>query len=462
MREGKTAGRGRSLLELHPSQLLAALFVTFIGVGTILLKLPVATHDGITLIDALFTATSAACVTGLMVVDVGTTFTLFGQIVILALIQIGGLGIMTFGVFFTLLLGRALSLRESSMVFDAFDASHQLSVTELLAKVIQLTLAIEAIGGTILFLRWIPDFGAEKAAYHALFHAVSAFCNAGISLFPDNLVSFVDDPVVNGVIGALIVCGSLGFITIVELYYYGLGKRIGRRRLLRLSLQSRVVLAYTLLIGLVGALLTFAIERDNVLAGMPFDRQVMAALFQSITRTAGFVTVDFHSFTNGTLFVFILLMFIGAAPGSVGGGIKVTTFGVLMAMAAARYQAREVPSLFNRTVPREVIDRSVAILFISSLIVVGFTLALMIAESGAATAPNHREMFMQIMFEVVSAFGTVGLSAGATDDLTPVGKALITLLMLIGRLGPLTVTFAVGKKAPRGEYRYAEESMMVG
>ena len=203
-------------------------------------------------------------------------------------------------------------------------------------------------------------------------------------------------------------------------------------------------------------------ERDNVFAGMPLWHQAMASLFQSITRTAGFVTVDFENFTNGTIYLFILLMFIGAAPGSVGGGIKVTTFGIIVAMARARLQAREKVNIFNRTIPERIIYRSVSIFFISSLLVVLFTMLLLITETGGHGSADQRDMFMNIMFEVVSAFGTVGLSTGATGQLSEIGKILITLLMLIGRLGPLTVTMAVGRKTAKGMYHYSEEDVMVG
>ena len=208
---------GRRLLELHPSNLLVGMFTGFIAIGAVALTLPIATEDGISFVDALFTATSATCVTGLMVVDAGTTFTMFGQLVILALIQVGGLGIMTFSTVFMLILGRSLSMRESSMIFESFDQRRKLSVRDLLNKVMALTFSVELIGWVALFFHWLPEFGPQRAAYYALFHTVSAFCNAGITLFPDSLISYSDDLIVNGVIGTLIIIGSLGFLTIVEL-----------------------------------------------------------------------------------------------------------------------------------------------------------------------------------------------------------------------------------------------------
>lgn len=448
------------LLELRPSQLLAGVFIGIITIGALALKLPFSTYEGISFVDALFTATSATCVTGLMVADAGKQFTLFGQIVILALIQIGGLGIMTFSTFFMIVLGRSLSMKESSIIFSTFDHGHKLSIRNLLKKVMLLAFSVELLGATMLFFRWLPDYGASKALYYAVFHSISAFCNAGITLFSDSLISFSDDIVVNGVIGTLIVIGSLGFLTIVELQLYADRSKGPRRP--HLSLNCKLVLIVTFSLFILGALLTFAMERSNVLAGMPLPDQIMASIFQSITRTAGFVTVDFHEFTNGSLYLYILLMFVGAAPGSVGGGIKVTTFGILIALVFSRLKARDTVNIMKRTVPDEIVSRSLSIMFVSVQIIVIFTMVLLYTESGGPTSPLHREMFMRIMFETVSAFGTVGLSAGATGHLSEFGKVAITLLMLIGRLGPLTITLAVGRRVARGRFQYSEENVMVG
>jgi trk system potassium uptake protein TrkH len=451
---------GKQLLELHPSQLLSGVFLTFIILGAIALKLPISTHHGISFVDALFTATSAACVTGLMVLDAGTEFTLFGQVVILALIQVGGLGIMTFSVFFTLLLKGALSMRDSSFIYDSFDAQHQLSIRELLKRIMILTFSIEGFGFLALFIHWFNDMGVKKAAYFALFHAVSGFCNAGISLFPDSLRSFTGDMVVNGIIGTLIVIGSFGFLTIVELSQVGRKRLRGKR--FRFTLQAKTILTISTILIVVAAIATFLLERNNTFSDLSLVDQIIASIFHSISRTAGFVTVDFENFSNATLLLYIILMFIGAAPGSVGGGIKVTTFGVLIAMGLARFHARESVFLFRRSIPEDIVDRAVSILFLSAQIVISFTLLLMIIETGGTGDLEHRENFMQIMFEVVSAFGTVGLSAGITPELSEPGRMLITVLMLIGRLGPLTVTLAVARKSPKGRYRYPEENMMVG
>ncbi len=449
------------MLELRPSQALSSIFIAVVLVGTLLLKLPFAAVDGISFIDALFTATSATCVTGLMVVDVGTKFTPFGQLIILLLIQVGGLGIMTFSTLFMVLLGRSLSMKDTSIVFDSLDRGRKLSIRQLLKHVMLLTFSIEAVGAIFLFFRWVNEMGIGKAAYYATFHSISGFCNAGITLFPDSLISYSDDLMINGVVGLLIFFGSLGFITIVELNLF-INEPKSKRGKRRLTLNSKITLFVSVLLLIFSAVMVFTMERNNALAGMPLWDQGLASIFQSVTKTAGFVTVDFSEFTNGSLYLFMLLMFIGAAPGSVGGGIKVTTFGVIVALVISRIKARESVSIFQRTVPEQIVSRSLAILFVSILIIVIFTTILLFTESGSASSPEHRDMFMKIMFEVVSAFGTVGLSAGATETLSEFGKVMVTLLMLIGRLGPLTVAMAVGTEYAKGSFQYSEENVVVG
>ncbi|MFW2331000.1 MAG: TrkH family potassium uptake protein [Nitrospinota bacterium] len=451
------------LLNLEPSELLTLLFLLFIAIGTLALKLPIATYDGISFIDALFTATSAACVTGLMVVDLSSTFTMFGQIVILILIQVGGLGIMTFSVLFTLVIGKSLSMRQSLLVFDSFDISNRLSIFDLISKIIKLTLLIELIGGIALFIRWMPEYGIGQGLYYAIFHAVSGFCNAGITLFSDNLLSFADEGTVPVTIALLSIIGSLGFITIVELYLRLKLKLFSDKRLPSLSLQTKIILSYSFVLVVGGGLLIVLMESGNLFANMSFLEKLSKAFFVTFSsRTAGFNTVEIGLFTNGTLAILIILMIIGASPGSVGGGIKITTFGVLIGLAQARFFGYEKPSAFKRTIPDIVVTRSIAILFISTQILVIYTILLLITETGGVQSAASKEMFLAVVFDVVSAFGTVGMSAGATEQLSELGKLLISSLMLIGRLGPLTITIAVAKKPTKGDYQYAEENIMVG
>jgi trk system potassium uptake protein TrkH len=296
-----------------------------------------------------------------------------------------------------------------------------------------------------------------------VFHAVSAFCNAGIGLYPDSLVRYAADPWVNGVFIGLIVMGGLGFVTVVEVYVYGFGRTVGGRRMTRLSLQAQIILAATAIFVVGGAAATLAMEWNHTLAHLPPSARPMAALFHSVTsRTAGFNTIDTAGMGNGMIFITLLLMFVGGAPGSAAGGIKVTTFAALVAMGYARYRGWERPMLFHRSIPPGAIDRAVAILAISTLIVALYCMGLMITETTVGDDWNDRGRFVAILFESVSAFGTVGLSLGETSQLSTVGKLLVTSLMFIGRLGPLTVAMAVARRSHRGAYQYAEENVMVG
>ena len=439
---------------IPPARLLAGLFALACLAGGGLLMIPAATHHGISFTDALFTATSATCVTGLMTLDVGKDFTLFGQLVILALIQVGGLGIMTFSTFFLVLLGQPLSMRDSSIMAEKFSHRRVMAAGDLLKKVMALTFTLEAAGAVALFIAWYPQMGAPQAAFYALFHSVSAFCNAGISLFPDSLALHATSPTVNAVVMILITAGSLGFLTIVELSTLSSPDEKGKKR--RMSLNCKLVLTVTIVLTLAATLFIFAIERHGALAGMSLQEAVMASLFQAVTRTAGFTTVDIQQFSNASLFMYILLMLVGAAPGSVGGGVKVTTFGILIALAVARLASRDKVHMFGRTIPEEVVSRAYTVVFFSAQFVVVFTMLLFITEAAG------QEKFLTILFEAVSAFGTVGLSLGATAALSEYGKILVTLLMLIGRLGPLAVTMAVGGKKSKAEFQYAEEGVMVG
>ncbi|MDH5639061.1 MAG: hypothetical protein OEZ04_11260 [Nitrospinota bacterium] len=438
---------------IPPARLLVGLFAGLCLAGAGLLMLPAATHNGISFVDALFTATSATCVTGLMTMDVGADFTMFGQLIILGLIQIGGLGIMTFSTFFLVLLGQPLSMRDSSLMAEKFDHSRAMAVRDVLKKVMTLTITLEVAGAIALFITWYPEMGASQAAFYSLFHAVSAFCNAGISLFPGSLSTHATSATVNAVVMILIMAGSLGFLTIVELYTLSTG---GGGKRSRMSLNCKLILTVTLALTVISTLFIFAMERHGALAGMSDGEAAMASLFQAVTRTAGFTTVDIEQFSNASLFMYILLMLVGAAPGSVGGGVKVTTFGVLIALAAARLASGDRVHMFGKTIPEEVVSRAYTVVFFSAQFVVAFSMLLFITEAAG------QEKFLAILFEAVSAFGTVGLSLGITATLSVYGKILVTLLMLIGRLGPLAVTMAVGGGKSKAEFQYAEESVMVG
>ena len=451
------------LPHIPPAAVALATFAGAIGIGAILLSLPAAAVEPLTLVDAVFTATSAVCVTGLAVVDTGTRLTTFGQLVVLVLCQVGGLGLMTFAMFVVLLLGRQVSFRDHMVIEDSMHHSPSAEIGKLLRYVVTFTLAVEAIGAALLWLRWRQDFPAGQALYLSVFHAVMAFCNAGFSLFPDNLIRYRSDLVVNLVVSALVIVGGLGFLVNMELRDQAV-MRLRRRRPPRLSLHSRIVLVVTgalLALGTAGFLL---MEWRNLLEGMPWPEKLLASWFQGMTpRTAGFNTVDYGRAATPTLFLTIFLMFIGASPGSTGGGVKTTALGLLLALLRARYRGRGRAMIFERTIPHAVMDRALLVILLSWLLASSALMLLVVSELGSTPHAGARPDFLQLMFETVSAFGTVGLSTGITPSLSPPGKMVLVLLMFAGRLGPVTIALAAGRKAAgRVRFRYAEENVMVG
>jgi trk system potassium uptake protein TrkH len=448
---------------VSPAAILIASFGGAIAVGTLLLSLPVAAAERLGFVDALFTATSAVCVTGLAVVDTGTRLTTFGQVVVLVLCQAGGLGIMTFAMLVVLLLGRSVSFRGHMVIEDTMHHSPSAELATLVRYVVAFTFAAEAGGALLLWLRWRSDFPIGHAAYLSVFHSVMAFCNAGFSLFPDSMVRYRADLVVNAVITALAIAGGLGFLVNMELRDQAVLRLRGRRPP-RLSLHSRIVLAVSaalLVVGTIGFLIT---EWQNLLRGMPFAEKLLVSFFHSVTpRSGGFSTVDYGHAATATLFFTIFLMFIGGSPGSAAGGVKTTALGLLLVLLRARYRGRGRAMVFHRTIPHVVMDRALSVILLSWIVISAALLLLTVSELGNAPHAGARPAFVQLMFEIVSAVGTVGLSTGITPSLTPGGKMLIALLMFAGRLGPVTVALAAGRKGPgRVRYRYAEENVMVG
>jgi trk system potassium uptake protein TrkH len=460
----------RSPRRLRPVQLLVLSFSLVILAGTLLLWLPWASRgDPLGLVDALFTATSATCVTGLVVVDTGTHFTLFGQLVILALVQVGGLGIMTLGTFFIVSLGGRMGWRGRDLLSRTLTGDPRTDLLGLLRNVFYLTMAVELIGAFVLTGRFLDHMPFHRAIYHGIFHSISAFCNAGFSLNADSFIGWQHDPVVNLTLVGLIVVGGLGFAVLVEL-----GRRLRRperdregRRLRPqgrgLSLHTRLTLVFTVVLILVGMLFFLLLEWRDTIAPLRLGEKLLAALFQSVTaRTAGFNTVPIEHASNATLFLLILLMFVGGAPGSCAGGIKVTTFGILFALAANRIRGVAEVNVFGRRIPDRTLSEALGIAALATTVVVLFTFLLVSIEVGTASFDTTRGEFIRLAFEAVSAFGTVGLSTGVTPGLSTVGRLLITLLMFIGRLGPLTMALAVAGRVRPSAYRYVEEGVMVG
>jgi trk system potassium uptake protein TrkH len=432
-------------------------------VGTLLLSLPLAqAGEPLSLLDALFTATSAVCVTGLTVADTGTRFSPFGQAVILALVQVGGLGIMTFAVFVGVVLGRKVAFTDRMVIQDSMHHTPKAGVRRLVRYVLTFTLAVEGAGTLLLWLHFRSGHPAGEAVWQSVFHSVSAFCNAGFGLFADSLVRYRGDPLVNLVITALVVVGGLGFLVNMELWD-GVRARLRGGRAPLLTLHTRLVLVVTAALLAIGTIAFLLLEWDNALRGMPPGERLLAAWFQSVTpRTAGFNTVDYGRLSSDTLLFTIFLMFVGASPGSTGGGIKTTTLGLLFALVVARWRGRGRAAVFHRTIPHAVMDRALLITLLAGALVF-LAIGLLVATETHGTpfaAADHR--FLALMFEAVSAFGTVGLSTGITASLSPTGKLVLVALMFAGRVGPLTLVLAVGPRQERGRFRYAEENVMVG
>ena len=443
--------------------ILAGSFAFVIGAGTLLLSLPFAqAAEPVTVLDALFTATSAVCVTGLTVVDIGSRFSPLGQAVILALIQVGGLGLMTFAVFVGVVLGRKVAFTDRMVIQDSMHHTPKAGIRRLVRYVVAFTLATEAAGALLLWLRFRGQFAGGEAVWQSVFHSISAFCNAGFGHLPDNLVRNRGDLLVNLAITGLIVVGGLGFLVSIELRDQAVLRLRGRHAPL-LSLHARLALLVTAALLAGGTLAFLVLEWDNVLRGLPPGERLLAAWFQSVTpRTAGFNTIDYSRVSSDTLFFTVFLMFVGASPGSTGGGIKTTTFGLLCALVVARWRGRGRASVFRRTIPHAVMDRALLVALLAWALVSLAIGLLVFTETHGVPFAAAEPRFVALMFEAVSAFGTVGLSTGITPALSAPGKLVLAALMFAGRVGPLTLVLAVGPRQERGRFRYAEENVMVG
>lgn len=455
--------RKRLLADLSPASALTLFFAISTLVGTILLATPLASRGpAIGFVDALFTATSAQCVTGLVVVDTGATFSLFGQVVILVLMQLGGLGIITFSVYLFIYLRTGVGLRDRWIIHETLVHTPVQSLGELVRAVIHLTLLAELLGTACLAMVFVPELGWANGLFYALFHSVSAFCNAGFALFSDSLVSFRSNLLVNVTIMALIILGGLGFLVIKELLE--IRRRLRDQRRWRLSLHSKLVLVTTAALITIGWLAFFLLEAGHGgLRGASLGDALWVTLFQSLTaRTAGFNTIDLNAFTAPTLFLMLALMFIGASPGSAGGGVKTTSLAVLVAVLYSRLKGYRVTSIFKRTLPQETVEKTLTLFVLAALWVGMMTFLLLAVETWGPGPDLPHGALLGYLFEVVSAFGTVGLSLGVTGELTLVGKLLITLLMFVGRVGLLTFAFVVVRQARRDGAVYVEENIMIG
>ncbi|MBM3297083.1 MAG: hypothetical protein FJY83_05720 [Candidatus Aminicenantes bacterium] len=438
----------------RPAQVLALSFMGAILLGTILLSFPFSSSgERISFIDRLFTSTSAVCVTGLTVKDTPVDFSPAGQVILLVLFQLGGLGIMTFGTFVLFVAGRNISLRDRIMVQEGYHPGRIHDFRGLVRRIFFFAFALELAGCLSLFVRFLRDFPPLRALSLAGFHSVSAFCNAGFSLFSRSLADYRGDVWVNVTVMLLVVAGGLGFLTLQEVWDRLAGWRQGRKPVF--SLHSRVVLSATLFLVLAGALLFFALESGRLMKGMPAGERVMASFFQSVTaRTAGFNTVDIGALGGASALVLMALMFVGASPGSTGGGVKTGTASVVAAYIRSRLQSRESVGMFNRSVSMDIVCKAFTLIALS--------LGLVVVSSVVILAAQPELTLREVLFEVVSAFGTVGLSLGATAKLSSLSKAVLILTMYCGRVGPLVLLYAFSRPKPRGRYEYVEEGVMVG
>jgi trk system potassium uptake protein TrkH len=460
---------------INPTRTLILSFVVLIISGAGLLTLPRAsTGKSVGFVDALFTATSATCVTGLVVKDTGKDFSLMGQLVILSLIQLGGLGIVVFGAVFALLLGQALSVRESSAMQDLLSADTLGRIGKMIAFIFVGTVVIEGIGAVGLLGMW-DDVPGRAVNIHqqwfcSIFHSISAFCNAGHGLFSDSLVSYNRSWGVYVVICPLIVIGGLGFGVLYDMLNIAADrvKRFYRRSFSphhqismksqrKMWLQTKIVLAVTACLIVFGMLGLLLFERCANGGSSAKDFGVLDALFQSVTaRTAGFNTVDIGGLSAASKFVLILLMFIGGSPGGTAGGIKTVTLAVMIMAVVATLRKRDEVEIFERSVRLVIVRRAITIMLLFAMVLFGATLALNITEN------SNGFTMLDIMFETASAIGTVGLSTGITPFLTTAGKLIIIVVMLIGRLGPLTLLAAVTFNLKPARYSYPDEVIIVG
>ena len=444
-----------AILRIKPPLVVVLTFISIIAVGTLLLLLPRSTIPGkaTTFMDALFTATSATCVTGLIVVDTGSHFSLLGQLVILFLIQVGGLGLMTFTSFFALSLGKGFGVKDRVLLRGILNYGDLGKIGSLILSIFAITFIIEAVGALLLYTQFLPYHESSLSpAYSAIFHSISAFCNAGFSLFSDSFRRYQSDTGINFIMSSLIVLGGLGFIVIVNLWRWGYAHLKGKRGFL--SLQSKLVLSVSFLLIAGGMGLILLGEKGGALESFSLKEKLLGAYFQSITaRTAGFNTLNIGTLSIFSALLLLIFMFIGASPGSTGGGVKTSTFATLFLTIKSMIQGKSRVEVFKRTIPRLIVYQALSVVILALGWIAFSTLFLTLTEHAS---------FMDILFEDLSAFGTVGLSRGLTPHLTMAGRVIIILTMLIGRIGPLTLALTIGVRRVSELYEYPEERVMIG
>lgn len=438
-------------IKLKGVQILALGFLIAIFIGGIILSLPISSASGeaTNFLDAIFTSTSAVCVTGLVTLDTSTYWSTFGQMVIMILIEVGGLGFMTFGVLISLVLGKKITLRERLIMQEAMNTHSIQGLVKMVKYILVFTVSVQVFGAVLLSTQFIPEYGIYKGLFYSLFHSISSFCNAGFDLFGTSLVNYSSNTTVILVISTLIIIGGLGFTVLLEIYEF--------RSIKKFSIHSKLVLISTLILILMGTVLMFVFERNNVetIANMNMKDKMLNSFFASVSpRTAGFNSVSTTGMTSVSKFLTIILMFIGGSPGSTAGGLKTVTFAILVLTVISVIRGREDSEIFGRRFSKDVVYKAFTILFIAVSLVIIFTMILLFTEVSAS--------FMDILYEVTSAFGTAGLTLGFTPKLSSIGKVLIILMMYFGRVGPLTVMLALARKHKKTGYKYPEGKILIG
>ncbi len=434
-------------------QVLALGFFIVIFIGGTILSLPISSASGeaTNFLDSIFTATSATCVTGLVTVDTGTHWNLLGQTVIMILIEIGGLGFMSFATFISVLIGRRITLKSRLLMQEAMNTFNIQGLVKMLKKVMLFTFIIQFIGALILSTQLIPEFGVARGIYISIFSSISTFCNAGFDLFGNfnSYTAYYDNSIILLTVSALIAIGGLGFIVLLELYNYKSTKK--------LSLHAKVVLLITTILIVGGTIVMFILEYNNpnTLGNMNIKDKIVNSIVASISpRTAGINSVPIDKMTTTSKFITVILMFIGGSPGSTAGGLKTSTFGIILCTAISVIKGKENADIFGRTILRGLQLKAVTLLIIGMGLVTTVTMALTIAE------PN--EAFLDVLYEATSAFGTVGLTTGVTQRLSEPGKIIIIMLMYLGRVGPLTVVMALISRKKGTNYKYPEGKILIG
>ena len=436
---------------LSPYRKLIFGFLVAIFIGVILLKMPFSLRENqnITVLDSLFTIVSAICVTGLSVVDISQVFTSTGQLIILFFIQLGGLGVMTVSIIVFLLVGKKMSFETRELLKEERNSNSNGGITNFIKHLLLTVFVIEILGASILAYGFSKYYPLKKSIFYGLFHSVSAFCNAGFSLFTNSLEDFRYDNLISLTVSFLIILGGIGFVTVNSLFI------IKKKKLKNLSLTSKFALLITFFLLTFGTMLFLVFEYNNssTLKGMNFMDKILNSFFQSVTlRTAGFNTVPLENIKPATVFISYIFMFIGASPGSTGGGIKTTTFGILIFYAFGVLKRKEYVEVFKRRIDWELINKALAIVVISILYIAVIITILLSIENFSTD---------RVIYEVISAFSTTGLSMGITASLGIISKFLIIITMFIGRLGPMTVALAFTNNK-KSSVKYPKEDILIG